>query len=224
MTALCAPSPTRQEAFNALKARLGAAPGAVRIPVERLLPTGISALDLAMGGGFPKGTLVALEGSAGRWSIAARLAATVTRSSVAAIIDDGGLYPPALVECGVRLDRVLIVPFQTPLAAARAADILLRSRACRLVVMPALDLRAVVWTRLAGLAHRTGVLLLAIATGDAALPLAAAAGMRLYCSRQEPIVRGLRGVWCTFDGYVVDAEVRKYKSAVSGGRARVVVR
>jgi hypothetical protein len=224
MVPLAAPSPSRREVFAALKAGLSGTGSAVRIPVERLVPTGVSALDTALGGGFPRGTLVTLEGSAGRWSIAARLVATVTLDAVAAIIDDGGLYPPALAQSGARLDRVLIVPAGVPLGVARAADILLRSRACRLVLMPAVDLRAAVWARLAGLAHRTGILLIVIAALDASLPLAAAAGMRLCCSRRELLARGLRGVWSTFDGYVVSAEVRKYKSAVSGGRALVTVR
>jgi hypothetical protein len=139
---------------------------------------------------------------------------------MAAIVDDGGLYPPSLVRAGVCLERLLIVPARTPLGVARAVDILLRSRACRLVLMTAPDLRAAVWTRLAGLAHRAGVLLIAI-VARAAAPLAGAAGLRLYCSRERLIVHGMRGLWCAFAGYDVRAEVRKHKRFAIGGHARV---
>ena len=212
---------TRHEAFAALKRRLtDCGLAAPRIAVEAAEPTGLPAVDRLLGGGFPRGTLVALEGSAGRWSLAARVAAMVTRRAMAAIIDDGGLYPPGLADAGVRLDRVLIVPAATALQAARAADVLLRSRACRLVLMSAPELRPAVWSRLAGLAHRTGMLLLAIA--DRAAPaLTVAAGMRVRCSREQLVVEGTRGIWCTFDGYGVRAELHKAKSSVPGGAVSV---
>lgn len=202
----------RREAFATLKAELSAGAAAPRLPAESVIPSAIPALDHLLGGGFPRGALATLEGNAGRWSIAARLAAQVTRRALVAIVDDGGLYPPSLARAGTRLDRVLIVPTHTPLATARAVDILLRSRACRLVLMPAPNLRAAVWSRLATLAHRTGVLLIAIAAR--ALPtLAAAATLRLDCALERLIFHGTRGLWCSFSGYDVRAHVQKYHHA-----------
>jgi hypothetical protein len=209
-------SPSRHTAFAALKAGLqNAAIAAPQARVEARIPSAVPALDRALGGGFPNGALVALEGSAGRWSIAASLVASVTRRSAAAIVDDGALYPPDLARSGARLERVLVVPAQSPLTVARAADVLVRSKACRLVLVPAPELRAAVWQRLAGLAHRTGILLVAVAPPHAPAarlaPLAAAAAIRLYCTRGRLETIGTRGVWCTFAGYDVCAEVRKNK-------------
>ncbi len=212
---------SRRPAFAALKASLeSAALAAPSAHVEDLFSTTIAALDRLMGGGIPRGTLVTLEGPAGRWCIAARLIAAVTNRSTAAIIDDGGLYPPALAQAGARLERVLIVSVQSPLATARAADILLRARACRLVLMPAPHLGPAIWTRLSSLAHRTGAVLVAVLPSgtDAALPLAAAAAIRLRCTRERLVTIGQDGLWCTFCGYALSAELHKYKTAVSGAR------
>jgi hypothetical protein len=204
---------SRREIFAELKARLNS--GLIApVPIEDVVPTGVPALDRLLGGGFPRGTLVALEGDAGRWSLVARLVAQVTRRAMAAILDDGALYPPGLAEAGARLERVLVVPARTPLLVARAVDLLLRSRTCRLVVMPALALRDALWIRLAGLAHRTGALLIAVATTVSA-PLAAAAGLRLYCTRERLGVCGERGPWCRFSGYDLRAHIRKSKRTIT---------
>jgi hypothetical protein len=214
---------SHREAFAALKAGLKAAGAAAppRLSLDALIPSAIPALDRILGGGFPRGALVTLEGTAGRWSIAARLVAQVTGRALAAIVDDGSLYPPDLARAGARLDRVLIAPARTPLAVARAVDIVVRSRACRLVLMTAPpDLRAAVWNRLAGLAHRTGVLLIAIAV-RAAAPLAAAAALRLDCTLDRLIVHGTRGLWCAFAGYDVRTHVRKHKQLTAAATAAV---
>jgi hypothetical protein len=219
------PHSSRREAFAALKAGLSAgALGAPRVGVDEVVATAVPELDRLLGGGLPCGALVVLEGNAGCWSLAAQVVARVTRRALAAIIDDGGLYPPTLAQAGTRLDRVLVVPARSPLGIARAADILLRSRACRLVLMTAPALRVAVWSRLAALAQRTGVLLVVIAGGLAAAPLAAAAGVRLLCTRERLIVAGPstgpgRSVWSTVAGYVVRAEVRKSKSRAPGAVA-----
>ncbi|HTU83777.1 MAG TPA: hypothetical protein VMF61_16765 [Candidatus Acidoferrales bacterium] len=215
---------SRREAFAALKAELsGAALGGLRVAVDAAVPSGIPELDRLLGGGVPRGTLVAMEGTAGAWSIAARLVAAVTSGALAAIIDDGGLYPPTLAQAGTRLERVLVVPARSPLGMARAADILLRSRACRLVLMTAPVLRAAVWSRLAALARRTGVVLIAVAAGAAAASLSAVAGLRLYCTRERLVVAGLRGLWSTVCGYVVRAELRKTAARASGAAASLRV-
>jgi hypothetical protein len=220
-------SESRREAFAALRAGLSGAGGpSAPVSLENLIPSEIPALDGLLGGGFPRGTLVALEGNAGRWSIAARLVANVTRRGIAAIVDDGGLYPPSLASAGARLDRVLVVPARTPLGVARAADILLRSRAARLILLPAVTLRDAVWTRLAGLAHRTGVLLIAIVAAEsrdarAGAALTAASGLRLHCALERVAIHGTRGLWCSFSGFELRAELRKHKRAAHGASARL---
>lgn len=211
---------SRQDAFSELKRRLQGTRGAAAVALDSCIPSGFPELDAILGGGFPRGTLVTLEGgrSSGRWSLVARLLAAATRRGLGAVIDEGELYPPALAEAGVRLDRLLIVPARTALAAARAADILLRSRVVRVIVMCAPVLRAAVWTRLAGLAHKAGALLIVVAA-CASAELAASAGMRLSCALQRVAVCGTRGVWCTFAGFTVRAELRKHKRLAPGASA-----
>jgi hypothetical protein len=215
---------SRRRAFAVLKAGLSA--GAIAaprtLPPDAVISTAIPALDRLLGGGFPRGALVTLEGKAGRWSIAARVVAQVTRRALAAIVDNGELYPPTLARAGARLDRVLIAPARTPLGIARTVDILLRTRACRLVlVLTAPDLRAAVWMRLARLAQRAGVLLVAIAT-RASAALAAATALRIDCALDRLLVHGTRGLWCTFGGYDLQVNVRKHHGfAAIGTHARV---
>lgn len=212
-------SPTvsdRQALFAQLKERLHEA---VARPAQgRVLASAIPGLDHLLGGGFPTGSVVTLEGlglSAGRWSVVARLLAQVTGRGLAAVIDDGALYPPSLAAAGVRLERLLVVPAQTALRIARAADILLRSRICRIVVMPLATLRAAVWARLAGLAHRMDALLVVVSAG-AAQELPIATGLRLHCGLERAIVQGTRGLWCRFDGYDLRAELRKHRRSAPG--------
>jgi hypothetical protein len=212
----------RREAFAELKHRLQAGLGSVRASIDLCVPSALPALDEMLGGGFPRGTLTTLEGpgSSGRWSIAARLLAQATQRGLAAVVDEGELYPPDLAQAGVRLERLLVVPARTALGVARAADILTRSRACRVIVMPAPPLRAAVWSRLAGLAHRAGALLVVV-TPRAPGELASAATVRLQCVRERVSMFGTRGVWCTFAGFEFRAELRKHKRAVTGTHARL---
>jgi hypothetical protein len=214
------PNPDRREAFSALKSSLNGRGSGPQTRVADITPTAIAALDRALGGGLPGSGLIALEGRSGRWSILARTLASVTRRALAAVIDDGSLYPPDLARAGVRLDRVMIVQASTAKGVARAADILIRSRACRLVLMGAPALGAAAWMRLAAVAHRAGVLLVAIAE-RAGAALAAAASMRLRCELERVVLHGSRGPWCTVAGYDVRASIGKDKRAASGAWARV---
>ena len=212
--ALLAP---RRELFQELKTRLHAAPGAPRTGLEGLVPTAVTALDDLLGGGLPKGALVTLEGpaSSGRWSIVASCLAEVTRRALGAVIDAGELYPPTLEAAGVRLDRLLIVPAKTPVAIARAADALMRSRVVRVIVMAAVALRAQVWSRLANLASRMGVVLIVI-TMHAAIELHAVASVRIGCAFARALTRGTRGLWCQLSGFELRAHLRKQKQPISG--------
>jgi hypothetical protein len=219
----CHPEPvegSRRAAFQLLKERLSAKPAA--LPVEQLVPSGIPKLDELLCGGFPAGTVATLEGETGRWSLAAGLVARITRRSLVAIVDDGGLYPPALAEAGASLQRVLVVPARKALAMARVADILLRSRICRLVLMPFVTLRDAVWERLAKLAHRSGALLIVVA-GQAGAALSAVAGVRLQCTLERIHMLGRHGLWGAVDGFELRVGVRKHKYMAAGRTARVTV-
>lgn len=179
--------PARRVVFEELKERLRS----TAMPARReCLPTAIAGLDRLLGGGFPKGTLVTLEGplSSGRWAIAARLLATGTRRGLAAVVDGGAVYPPGLAAAGVHLERLVIVPATAPVAAARAADALLRSRACGVVALDAPALRSAMWARLAGLAQKHGALLVVV-TAQSPPELAAVAQLRVHCRRTADALR-----------------------------------
>lgn len=200
--------------FQELRARFQAGPATAGVLREELIATGVPAVDELLFGGLPCGSLVVFEGnqSAGCLSVAAALLAAATRRGLGAIVDTGDLYPPALEAAGVRLDRLLIVPAQTPIGIARAVDVLLRSRTVRLVVMSAAGLRVAVWMRLASLAQKAGAVLLVLAR-SAGSELCAAAAVRLrYCIGDIQTI-GTRGLWGVFTGFGVRAELRKHKRA-----------
>jgi hypothetical protein len=210
----------RRQAFEALKAELSAKTSLPSLPVEGIVATAIPELDQMLAGGFPSGSIATLEGATGRWSVAAGLVSVVTRRSLVAILDDGALYPPGLADAGACLERVLIVPVRKALEVARAADILLRSRICRLILMPAIALRDSIWTRLATLAHRNGVLLIVMAT-RAGAALSAAAELRLHCALERIIMRGTHGLWGGFAGFELRVDLRKHKHVLPGRQAHV---
>jgi hypothetical protein len=192
--------------FQELKARvtaLTAGSGSIREPH---FDTTIPALDALR---IPAGALVALEGSgtAGCRSIAAALLARATCSGLGAIVDAGELYPPDLEAAGVRLDRLLIVPARSALIAARAVDLLLRTRTARVVVMAAGGLRAAVWARLARLAHKAGAVLVVIGNSLGA-ELSAIATLVLAPRLVRPLLRG-RGIWGIFAGFELAFDVQK---------------
>jgi hypothetical protein len=198
--------------FQALKAHLAAVAAAPRAGREQLFSTSIPAVDALLGGGIPCGSLITLEGcgSAGCRSIAAALLAQATRSGLGAVIDCSELYPPSLEAAGVRLDRLLIVPATTPVGMARAADLLLRSRTARVVVMAATALRAAVWARLAGLAQKAGAVLVVLASRTIA-ELSAVATVCLSCRIERAVMHGTRGLWGVFCGFELQADLRKHK-------------
>ncbi|MBV8198622.1 MAG: hypothetical protein JO263_10830 [Candidatus Eremiobacteraeota bacterium] len=188
------------------------------VKVDGLIPTAIPELDELLGGGLPPGSVAAFEGATGRWSLAAGIVAGMTRRSLVAILDDGALYPPALAEAGARLDRVMIVPARTPLENVRAADILLRGRVCRLVLMPAINVRDAVWTRLAKLAHRSGVILLVV-TARAGASLRATAELCVQCAPERVTVRGSHGLWSMFAGFELCVGIGKHRHMRCGRTA-----
>jgi hypothetical protein len=202
--------------FQELRSRLQAG-GIVPISArERLISTGLEAIDRLLGGGVPCGSLLTLEGcgTAGCRSVAAALLAAATQRGLGAVIDEGDLYPPDLEAAGVRLDRLLIVPARTPIGIARAADLLLRSRAASVVVMAATALRAAVWMRLATLAQKAGAVLVVLAA-RAGAELSGAASVRMSCRTGTARAAGTHGLWGVFTGFDVRAELRKHKRIAS---------
>ncbi len=211
----------RFAAFAALKSELASRAEAGRIELAgKLVSSGIEALDGVLGGGLVRGTIVALEGGSGRMAIAARLLAQATAHGLAAVIDAGDLFPPALARAGVRLERLLIVPARSAIGIARAVDILLRSRAFSVVLMPAVALRTQVWARLAGLAQKAGALVLALGL-CASAELAAFSATRLRCVLDRVLVSGAGGVFARLVGYDVRAHVLKHRYGRPGGNALV---
>jgi recombination protein RecA len=192
---------------------------------EHLIPTGVPQLDAALGGGFPRGTIATLEGppSSGRCTLAARLLAAATVRGLGALVqagETGTLYPPALQTAGVALGRLLVVPAGEAVGVARAADILLRSGAFGVVAIPAVPLRAVAWTRLAGLAHRANALLIVLGT-EASSELRFFASLRVRLALTRVRWAGGRGLFATLAGYDVRADVIKSKRASPGKSALV---
>jgi hypothetical protein len=217
-------------AFAALRERLDrrhreTTAAAFALGEEAMVRTGIGSLDTALGGGFPRGTIGTLEGppSSGRSALAARLLAAATRRGLGAAIGVD-LFPPALAAAGVRLERLLIVRVGDPVEAARAADIVVRSGAFTVVVIPALPsgrgTGSATWTRLASLAHRANALLIALGD-EASAELRYFASLRLETSIERVRWNGPPGHLGELAGFDVRAVVRKHKRAAPVGDALV---
>jgi len=223
------PALARSAAFATLKAAVAMghreASAAAFVPAgKRLIPTGLADVDLALGGGFARGTIATVEGApgSGRSALIARLLAESTAHGLGALIEhphgaQGRLYPPSLAAAGVHLERLLIVHADDDVGVARAADIVLRSATCSVVAIPAVRLSAPVWTRLASLAHRADALLVAL--GPATDELRYFASLRL-----ELQLTGVRwsngsGLFGTLAGIAAHATVLKHKRAAPGKQA-----
>lgn len=187
-----------------------------------LCGTGIPQLDHALAGGFPRGIIATLEGapSSGRSAIAARLLAQATARGFAAVVDDGALHPPSLAAAGVVLERLLVVCAREPRAVARAVDITIRSGVFSVVVIPAISLAGAIWTRLAGLAHRSNVLLLTLGR-QASHELRYFASLRVATHLQQALWSGAAGLFGALAGCDVRATVVKHKRAAPGESAVV---
>ncbi|BDE04827.1 hypothetical protein WPS_01030 [Vulcanimicrobium alpinum] len=225
-----APSAPPGQAFAALRERLerrhrDATAAAFALGDEALVRTGFAELDAILGGGFHRGTIGTLEGppSSGRGALAARLLASATRTGLGALIGIH-LFPPALAAAGVRLERLLLVPAAEPLAAARAADIVVRSGAFTVVVIPALPsgrgTGQATWTRLASLTHRANALLIALGD-EASTELRYFASVRLETAIERVRWNGASGHCGELAGFDVRAVVRKHKRAAPAGDALV---
>jgi hypothetical protein len=155
--------------------------GTLQSPWDRarrpaVLPTGLPAVDEALGGGWRQGEISEVVGgpSTGRTSVlVASLARATATGGVAAVVDAvDRLDPASLAAGGVDLDRVLwirgaaitIEAARRPLVedvitrAVRAFDLVLRAGGFTLVALDVADirprdLRALPWTTWRRLAH-----------------------------------------------------------------------
>ena len=187
---------------------------------ETVVRTGIPEFDRILGGGFPRGTIAALEGqpSSGRSAIAARLLAVATGRGLGAMIGVD-LFPPSLAAAGVKLERLMCVAVTDPVGAARAADIVLRSGAFGVVVIPALPsgrgTGSATWTRLASLAHRANALLVAVGV-EPSSELRYFATVHIETAIERVRWNGPSGHLCELAGFDIRATVRKHKRAAPG--------
>lgn len=212
-------------AFAALKAGLDVRAGGRIVAAHAdALSSGFPELDAVLSGGFARGTLATLEGppSSGRTAVLASVLAQATHRGLAALVDDETLYPPDLERAGVDLDRLLVAAARTPLEVARCADILLRSRAFAVVAIPAVPLRATVYSRLCGLAQKAGAVLFALGV-HASTELAYFASTRVRCAIDTVVWSGEAGVLCELAGYDVCAHVLKARRSAPGASARLHV-
>jgi len=216
------PAAAVTETFASLKAGLEArAAGPVRNAGGSPVSSGFSELDRALAGGFIRGSIATLEGipGSGRTAILAGALAGATRGGFAAAVHDGTLYAPDLQRAGVRLDRLLLVSVLSPLAAARCADILLRSRVFAIVTLPAVNVRGTVWSRLGALAQKSDTLLLAL--GTASTELGYFASTRLRCAIDRVLWSEGSGVLRELCGYEVCAHVFKHRRSAPGAVAHM---
>lgn len=210
------------DTFASLKAGLDArAAGRIVESGGKPVSSGFAELDRALAGGFIRGSIATLEGDtgSGRTAILAAALASATRCGLAAAIHDGTLYPPDLERAGVVLDRLLLVRANSPLASARCADILLRSRAFSLVTLPAVHVRGTVWSRLGALAKKSDALLLTL--GQASTELGYFASTRVRCAIDRIFWTEGSGVWRELAGYEVCTQVFKHRRSAPGAVARL---
>jgi hypothetical protein len=218
-------APALDPVFQRLKAGLDVrAAGRIVASSTDGFSSGFPDLDRALSGGFPRGTLATLEGppSAGRTAVLAGILAGATQRHLVACIDDGTLYPPDLERAGVNLDRMLVVQTGTALEAARCADILLRARAFAVVSMPAVVVRATVWSRLCGLAQKSGSVLLALAQQPSG-ELTYFASTRVRCAIDRVLWSGNRGLLNELRGYEMHAHVLKHRRGAPGATAHLQI-
>jgi len=227
-----APLDPRRAAFEGLRTVLSSAghreasPEAYVSLEDPVVKSGLGSLDIALGGGFPRGVIATLEGppGSGRSAVAARLLAAATANGgLGALVEspagpEGSFSPLALSAAGVDLERLVVVPAPDATAVARATDILLRAAAFGVIVIPAVSLKATVWTRLASLAHRANVVLVAFgATASDELRYFASLRIefRAACVRWA----GGDGLFGILAGIEVDAAVLKHKRFAPGKHA-----
>lgn len=111
---------------------------ATRMKVETI-PTGALTLDLALGGGLPKGRVIEIYGpeSSGKTTVALHAVAEVQKSGgIAAFVDAEHALDPAYANAlGVDTDNLLVSQPDTGEAALEIVDQLVRSSAIDIIVI-----------------------------------------------------------------------------------------
>ena len=111
---------------------------ATRMKVETI-PTGALTLDLALGGGLPKGRVIEIYGpeSSGKTTLALHAVAEVQRSGgIAAFVDaEHALDPNYALALGVDIDNLLVSQPDTGEAGLEIVDQLVRSNAIDIIVI-----------------------------------------------------------------------------------------
>lgn len=111
---------------------------ATRMKVETI-PTGALTLDLALGGGLPKGRVIEIYGpeSSGKTTLALHAVAEVQRAGgIAAFVDaEHALDPSYSAALGVDIDNLLVSQPDTGEAALEIVDQLVRSAAVDIIVI-----------------------------------------------------------------------------------------
>jgi hypothetical protein len=220
---------------NALRSLLesrwhgSAAHGAAQ--AARLFTTGIPSLYRALGAGFPVGRLTEIFGerSCGKTSLAYGLLARCTRiGDLAAWIDsEKSFFAPTAESAGILLEQLLVIRPRDAAGYRRAADAVVRSGACAIVVLDGACSEALQthhYARLVAQAEKTGTMLVALSRGTSQ-PLASFASLRIRASGLSPFWQ--TGIRTAYDhrlaGYQIACEVVKSKVSVPGTSAAVNV-
>jgi recombination protein RecA len=141
------PSPEKQKALNVVLTQIERTFGkgsimrlgdASRMRVETI-PSGSLTLDLALGGGLPKGRVIEIYGpeSSGKTTLALHAIAEIQKSGgVAAFVDaEHALDPTYAAALGVNIEDLLVAQPDTGEAGLEIVDQLVRSTAVDLVVV-----------------------------------------------------------------------------------------
>ena len=200
-------------------------------PEPERAPTGVAAIDAAIGG-LPRGGLTEIVGpaSSGRTSLLlAVLASATAREEACVVIDaEDAFSPHAAAGAGVHLDRVLWVRCgHNAEQALKAADLLIQGGGFGLVAMdlgdtPVRSARRISltsWFRLRRAVENTPAVLLSVARQCNA---GTCAGLVLECARQGTVWSGSRRVSRLLREFEVRAQAtqrRKQCSPVFTARA-----
>jgi hypothetical protein len=190
--------------------------------------TGMSSLDRALGtGGIPLGRLTEIFGerSSGKTTLAYGLLARCTKAGdLGAWIDpEKSFFAPAAEPAGVVLERLIVIRPRDEAGCRRAADALVRSGACSIVVLDGASceaLQAHHCARLVSQAEKTGTILLALSRGHSQ-PLAAFASLRIRTCGLAPCWQAGRHAASDsrLAGYAITCNVVKSKVSAPGGSA-----
>lgn len=113
--------------------------GAGGLGTVELIPTGIISIDLALGGGIPRGRIVEIYGpeSSGKTTLASHIIGTVQkRGGLAAFVDAEHAFDPEYAKLlGVQLEDLLVSQPDTGEQALEITETLVRSNAVDLIVI-----------------------------------------------------------------------------------------